>query len=170
MTWGGDRLITDHKECLCPNTSGMVYWPAMKDRREEQLVLMAECCLSCIAKVSSTSVAATPVTPTYICTLTRLLDKVTTEPAVSHLHQLLVNVGLVEADVNRVPGGHHVVVVDNLEEKNFMKTFFTLNILLNYLILLYSETRNKTHFLERIFAFFLLSSHVFFNDCRDLLP
>ena len=115
MTWGGDRLITDHKECLCPNTSGMVYWPAMKDRREEQLVLMAECCLSCIAKVSSTSVAATPVTPTYICTLTRLLDKVTTKPAVSHLHQLLVNVGLVEADVNRVPGGHHVVVVDDLQ-------------------------------------------------------
>ena len=31
-----------------------------------------------------------------------------------YLQQLLVQVGLVKADVNRVPGGHHVVVVDHL--------------------------------------------------------
>ena len=34
----------------------------------------------------------------------------------NHLQQLLVQVCLVEADVNRVPSGHHVVVVDHLEE------------------------------------------------------
>ena len=36
----------------------------------------------------------------------------------NHLQQLLVQVCLVEADVNRVPSGHHVVVVDHLEEIN----------------------------------------------------
>ena len=34
----------------------------------------------------------------------------------NHLQQLLVQVCLVEADVNGVPSGHHVVVVDHLEE------------------------------------------------------
>ena len=32
----------------------------------------------------------------------------------SHLEQLLVDVGLVKADIHGVPGGHHVVVVDDL--------------------------------------------------------
>ena len=35
-----------------------------------------------------------------------------------HLQQLLVQVGLVKADVNGVPGGHHVVVVDHLMTNN----------------------------------------------------
>ena len=33
-----------------------------------------------------------------------------------HLQQLLVQVGLVKADVNGVPGGHHMVVVNHLIE------------------------------------------------------
>ena len=31
-----------------------------------------------------------------------------------HLQQLLVQVGLVKADVNGVPGGHHMVIVNHL--------------------------------------------------------
>ena len=34
-----------------------------------------------------------------------------------HLHQLLVQVSLVEADVDGVTSGHHVVVVDNLQSE-----------------------------------------------------
>merc|ERR1719285_1485154 len=33
------------------------------------------------------------------------------------LQQLLVQVSLVKADINGVPGGHHVVVVDHLKER-----------------------------------------------------
>ena len=73
--------------------------------------------------VPDTSDSHTEVTPTNICTLTRLLDidGLHTQLVTSHLHQLLVNVGLVEADVNRVPGGHHVVVVDDLRGKYFIR-------------------------------------------------
>ena len=54
-----DKLSSVHEQNLCLNTSGIVYLPAMEDWREEQLVLMAECCLSCIARVSPTPVTAT---------------------------------------------------------------------------------------------------------------
>ena len=37
-----------------------------------------------------------------------------------HLQQLLVQVGLVKADVNGVPGGHHMVIVDNLIKQNLL--------------------------------------------------
>ena len=54
-----DLILLYHKESLCPNTSGMLYWLAMEDRQEQQLVLLAECCLSCIARVSLIPAAAT---------------------------------------------------------------------------------------------------------------
>ena len=34
-----------------------------------------------------------------------------------HLHQLLVQVSLVEADVDGITSGHHVVVVDHLQSE-----------------------------------------------------
>ena len=36
----------------------------------------------------------------------------------THLQQLLVDIGLVKVDVHRVPGGHHVIVVDHLNKSN----------------------------------------------------
>ena len=62
-----------NKRGLCPNTVGIVYLSAMEDRREQQVVLMAECCLSCIVRVSRTPAAVTlrrpPPTsePLHVC-------------------------------------------------------------------------------------------------------
>ena len=47
--------------------------------------------------------------------LARKLDLTIRNGIQTNLHELLINVGLVEADVNRVTCGHHVVVVDNLK-------------------------------------------------------
>ena len=36
----------------------------------------------------------------------------------THLHELLVDIGLVKVEVHRVPGGHHVIVVHHLNKEN----------------------------------------------------
>ena len=59
--------------------------------------------------------AAAAESPCSDVTRARMLDPDTKEGDHCHLEQLLVDVGLVEADIHGVPGGHHVVVVDDLK-------------------------------------------------------
>ena len=63
--------------------------------------------------------AAAAESPCSDVTRARVLDPDTSDGHVIgsdiHLQQLLVDVGLVEADIHGVPGGHHVVVIDDLK-------------------------------------------------------
>ena len=48
----------------------------------------------------------------------RVLDTCVTLHVYIHLQQLLVNVCLIEADIHGVAGGHHVVVVHDLNKED----------------------------------------------------
>ena len=74
-----------------------------------------------LQNTSHMDTAATAESPCSDVTRARVLDPGESSGHI-HLEQLLVDVGLVEADIHAVPGGHHVVVVDDLKfnaiEKN----------------------------------------------------
>ena len=99
----------------------MIYDPDMEVRGEQQVVTEAMISVLHYKSVLDTD-SSHGVTTASIFTLARLLD---TGNSLSghrpHLHQLLVNVGLVEADIHGVPGGHHVVVVDHLKINIYSK-------------------------------------------------
>ena len=68
-----------------------------------------------LQNTSHMDTAAAAESPCSDVTRARVLDPDTQGGDHSHLEQLLVDVGLVEADIHGVPGGHHVVVVDDLK-------------------------------------------------------
>ena len=81
-----------------------------------------------------------------------------------HLQQLLVNVCLVEADIHRVAGGHHVIVVDNLN-KNKDEEKVIHNPLEEI-----SETRNRNSYSrENLCNFCKISSDASFK-MSNILP
>ena len=68
-----------------------------------------------LRNTSHMDTAATAESPCSDVTRARVLDPGEWSSGHIHLEQLLVDVGLVEADIHGIPGGHHVVVVDDLK-------------------------------------------------------
>ena len=75
---------------------------------------MTEAVLICVPQNKSDMDTGAARGPSSDVTHARVLDTCVQLHVYIHLQQLLVNVCLVEADIHAVAGGHHVVVVDDL--------------------------------------------------------